>query len=94
MSPDVINFLARGAMFIAGLAVAAALYRIIQGPTVADRVAGADLLSSSIMAIAILAGIVLQTHAYVDVVMAMAILGFFATVAFAKYILGGRPIDH
>ena len=88
-----IEAFARLTTVIAGLALAAALYRIVVGPTIADRVAAADLVTSSIMAIALMAGILLDTHAYVDVVMALAVLGFFGTVAYAKYLLGGSPVD-
>lgn len=88
-----IELFARLTTVVAGLALAAALYRIVAGPTIADRVAAADLVTSSIMAIALMAGILLDTHAYVDVVMALAVLGFFGTVAYAKYLLGGSPVD-
>lgn len=88
-----IDILARLTAFVAGLALAAGLYRIITGPTIADRVAAADLTSTSIMAVAVVAGLLLDTHAYIDVVMALAILGFFGTVAYAKYVLSGSPLD-
>ena len=80
-------------LVVAGLVLAAALYRIVTGPTMADRVAAADLITTSIMAVAVLAGLLFDTHSYIDVVMALALLGFFGTVAYAKYVLGGTPVD-
>ncbi len=78
---------------VLGLCSLAALYRIVKGPTVADRVAATDLLTSCIMAVVVIAGIQASTRAYLDVVMALGILGFFGTVALARYLIGGRVID-
>jgi multisubunit Na+/H+ antiporter MnhF subunit len=88
-----IDVIAKLTLVVSGLVLAAALYRIVAGPTMADRVAAADLVTTSIMAVAVLAGLLLDTHFYVDVVMALALLGFFGTVAYAKYVLGGTPVD-
>jgi len=78
---------------VLGLCSLASLYRIVKGPTVADRVAATDFLTSCIMAVVVIAGIQASTRAYLDVVMALGILGFFGTVALARYLIGGRVID-
>ncbi len=80
-------------LVVLALSMAPALYRILKGPSIADRVIAADALTTIIMAIVVLASIASHTRDYFDAVMAMAILGFFGTVAVAKYILRGRPID-
>ena len=80
-------------LVVLGLCCLASLYRIVRGPTVADRVAATDLLTSCIMAIVVVGGVRLMTRDYLDVVMAMAVLGFFGTVALARYLIGGRAID-
>ena len=69
------------------------LYRILRGPSVADRVAATDLMTSCIMAIVLVAGMIASTRVFMDVVLALALLGFFGTVAFAKYLIAGRAID-
>lgn len=78
---------------VLALCALASLYRIARGPTVADRVAATDLMTSCIMAMVVLVGIAGATRAYVDVVIALAILGFFGTVAMARYLIGGHVID-
>jgi len=88
-----IDLIARVCLMVAGLSVLIAIYRVVRGPSVADRVAAMDLLTTCIMAVLVIGGIVTQSRLYIDVVMALAVLGFFGTVAFAKYMLGGRPID-
>ncbi len=80
-------------LFVLALSLAAAMYRVLRGPSIADRVAATDLLTTCIMGIVAVVGIVLQTRTLIDVVLAMAVLGFFGTVAFAKYLVGGRAID-
>ena len=82
-------------MCLFGLAgvIAGALYRIIVGPSVADRVAATDLLTTTIIATVLVIGIRSDTHDFLDIAMTMAALGFFGTVALAKYILWGRAVD-
>ena len=73
--------------------LAAALYRVLVGPSVADRVAATDLLTTSVMAIVVVAIVLDGSRTLMAVVLALAVLGFFGTVAFAKYLIGGRAID-
>jgi len=75
------------ALGLLSLALLLALVRIIIGPTLADRVLALDLLTIVAMgfigAVAIRSGLTL----YLDIAIALALLGFLATVAFARYIL-------
>ena len=84
---------AQACLVVLGLSMLLPLYRIVFGPSVADRVVAADALTTHIMAIVVIASILASTRVFFDAVMAMAVLGFFGTVAMARYILGGRPID-
>jgi len=69
------------------------LYRIARGPSVADRVVAADSMTTSVLAIVVVTGILSGSRNYTDIVMALAVVSFFATVAFAKYLIRGRPVD-
>jgi multicomponent Na+:H+ antiporter subunit F len=75
------------ALIMLGLALLISVVRIIVGPTLADRVLALDLLTVIAMgfvgAIAIRTGQVL----YLDIAIALALLGFLATIAFARYVL-------
>ncbi len=88
-----IETVALSCLFVLGFSMVPALYRVVRGPSVADRVVAADHLTTCIMAVVVVASIVASSRVYFDAVMAMAILGFFGTVAVARYLLGGRPID-
>jgi multicomponent Na+:H+ antiporter subunit F len=70
------------------LAFAAAMFRVLRGPSVADRAIAADVaLYGAIAAIAVL---MLRAEAYelMDVVLVATLLGFLATVALS--LLVGR----
>ena len=61
------------------------LVRLIKGPSVPDRVVSIDLIT--VLAVAI-AGILAITHSephFLDIAVAMALVSFLATVAFAWY---------
>jgi multicomponent Na+:H+ antiporter subunit F len=92
MTPaDAVAFATTAALVLLGLALFLTVYRIVVGPTLADRVLALDLLTVLAMgfvgAIAIRTGITL----YIDIAIALALLGFLATVAFARYILSRNP---
>ena len=59
----------------------------------ADRVLAADLLATCIMAVLIVSGVAAAARDRLDAVMVIALVSFFSTVALAKYLLGGRPLD-
>lgn len=75
------------ALVILTLALVISLARIVIGPTLSDRVLALDLLTVVAMgfvgAVAIRTGLML----YLDIAIALALLGFLATVALARYIL-------
>ena len=88
MTPaDVLNLTTLIALVLLGLALLISLVRIIIGPTLGDRVLALDLMTVIAMgfvgAVAIRTGLML----YLDIAIALALLGFLATVAFARYIL-------
>ena len=75
------------ALVILTLALVVSTVRIIIGPSLADRVLALDLMTVVAMgfigAVAVRTGLML----YLDIALALALLGFLATVALARYIL-------
>lgn len=63
------------------------LVQIVIGPTVADRVLALDLLT--ILALGFVGVLTIRTGfmLYLDIALALGLLGFLATIAFARYIL-------
>ena len=68
------------------LGVAFAFARLVTGPTMADRIVALDLVT--VQAVAFMGLLCLGTGeaAFLDVAIAIALVGFLGTVAFARYV--------
>ena len=73
-------------------AVALTLVRMVRGPSLPDRVVALDMLA--VLSIALIAVFAVSTEqtAFLDVAIALALIGFLGTVAFARY-AERRPTD-
>ncbi len=67
------------------LSIALGFYRIAKGPSLADRVVSLDLMTVSIMAFCGLYALLTGSTAYIDVAIVVALIGFLATVALARF---------
>lgn len=79
------------ALCLLGFALLATLIRIIRGPTTADRILGLDTIT--LLGIGIIGVFAVRTglYLYVDIAVAVALVGFLATIAFARYLLSRGP---
>ena len=68
------------------------LYRVIMGPTAADRIVATEILGVLIIGLTALIGIFYDQSFFMDVGLIWALLSFIAALAFAK-ILEGRQLD-
>ena len=76
------------------LALLLTLIRLVRGPTLADRILALDLMTS--LSLSFVAVFALRTGLmlYLDIAIAIALAGFLATVALARYLLiRGRPAE-
>lgn len=71
------------------LAIILAGIRIVKGPSVADRVVALDLLSLLGVGSAGLASLLTGSDSFLDITMAIALIGFLASLAFAAFIERG-----
>jgi multisubunit Na+/H+ antiporter MnhF subunit len=62
------------------------VYRVWTGENVIDRLIGADLVGTLVLAILVLLGLIERTSIYFDVALGLAALGFVASVVLAKYL--------
>ncbi|WP_338722906.1 monovalent cation/H+ antiporter complex subunit F [Devosia sp. XK-2] len=74
-------------LILLGVALLVSLVRIVIGPSLSDRVLALDLLA--VVAMGFVGAIAVRTGLwlYLDIAIALALLGFLATVALARYIL-------
>lgn len=75
------------------LAIMANLYRIVKGPSSADRVQALDSVGINIIASIAVFSVLLHTHAFFDLILLIGILSFIGTTAFAKFLERGVVIE-
>ncbi|MCW4455618.1 K+/H+ antiporter subunit F [Flavobacterium sp. MXW15] len=74
-------------MHVVGLAMLLALWRLLRGPTVPDRILALDTLSVTAIAELMLFGMYLNSAVYFEAALVIAMLGFGSTVVLSKYVL-------
>jgi multicomponent K+:H+ antiporter subunit F len=86
--------LALAAAFVAfAAAIALASIRLALGPSVPDRILALDTLYVNVVAITILLGIRYDSFAYFEAALVIALFGFVATVALARFAARGDVMD-
>lgn len=71
---------------VLGLAAAAALLRVVRGPTLPDRVAALDLVAYLTMGFLGTYAVLSGEKPYVDAALVLGLLAFLGTVGLARYI--------
>ena len=90
----VLDYSVNIALVILSISFLLTIIRIVRGPTSPDRILGLDMLVAAaigfIAAIGIKTGFIL----YIDIAIALGLVGFLATVAFARFVLSrGKTED-
>jgi multicomponent K+:H+ antiporter subunit F len=75
------------ALHVIGLAMLLSLWRLLRGPTVADRILALDTLYINAIAALILFGMHLRSSIYFEAALVIAMLGFVGTAVLSKYVL-------
>lgn len=71
-------------LLIVGLLFAA--LRAMRGPTLPDRVVGLDTVTTLMVAFAAVFAVASDEPAFLDIAIALALVAFVTTVAFARYV--------
>ncbi|MEL7462274.1 MAG: cation:proton antiporter [Pseudomonadota bacterium] len=66
-------------------ATALALVRLVRGPSLPDRVVALDMMTITIVSFCGIAAVRFDEPAFLDVALALALVGFLATVALARF---------
>ena len=66
------------------------LYRIIRGPTIPDRMVGADIFGILVVGICAIISIQTEKSFILDIGIAWIILSFIGTLTLAKYLSGKK----
>jgi multicomponent Na+:H+ antiporter subunit F len=78
------------ALVVLGLAFLLTVWRVVRGPTLPDRVVALDMLVAIVIGFIALIAIRTGFTLYIDIAISLGLVGFLATVAFARFILA-RP---
>lgn len=83
----ILSFSTIFALTVLSLGLIMTVARIVRGPTLPDRVLGLDMLVA--IAIGFIAVIAIRSgfNLYIDIAIALGLVGFLATAAFARFIL-------
>lgn len=76
-----------------GFALALNFWRLILGPSPADRILALDTMYINTTALLVLLGIHLNLTVYFEAALLIALMGFVGTVALCKYLLRGDIIE-
>jgi multicomponent Na+:H+ antiporter subunit F len=84
---EVLSMATSAALVLLSLAMLLAVVRLARGPTLADRVLALDLMTT--LAVGYIATFAVRTGftLYLDIAIAIGLVGFLSTVAFARYLL-------
>jgi multicomponent Na+:H+ antiporter subunit F len=94
----VLEWSLNAAFIMAMLGVAFAFIRLIIGPSLPDRIVALDMMTVLIVSFCGLYAILSDDTAFVDVAIVLALIGFLATVALARFVerrkTRSRPDPH
>ncbi len=88
----IVAYAASGAMAIVGLSLIAVAWRLLSGPSAADRVIATDMMGLVGIAIASLTAVLAAHPAYLDIALAVALFGFLGAIAFAGLLEGAAEV--
>ncbi|WP_414044673.1 Na(+)/H(+) antiporter subunit F1 [Macrococcus equi] len=94
MTTEIITIIIVIALIIVSCAMLGIIYRVVKGPTLADRVVALDALGISLMAMIALFSVLLNTKYYISIIMLLGVLAFLGTAAFAKFMEKGEIVEY
>jgi multicomponent Na+:H+ antiporter subunit F len=77
------------ALGLLALAIVLAAWRVLRGPSLADRVVALDAIAAAIVAAAVVLAVRTGQAVFVDVAAAIALVAFLGTVALARVVERG-----
>ena len=80
-------------ILMAGMSAMLGIYRLLVGPLGTDRVVGLDILFSVAVVLGLIAAWVSGRTVYLDVAIGLTLIGFVATLAWARLIQASRNED-
>jgi multicomponent Na+:H+ antiporter subunit F len=80
-------------LVLISLSILGTLYRLFWGPSMPDRVIAVDSVGINIIGLVAIVSVMLNTQAFLEVILLIGILGFIGTISFAKFLERGEVIE-
>lgn len=94
MSGDVfLNICGLVALAVLSISFLLAVCRVVVGPSLPDRILALDMLVVTAIGFIAVLGIKTGFTLYVDIAIALGLVGFLATVAFARFVMNNVADD-
>ena len=79
------------ALIMLGVALLITVVRLVQGPTLPDRIVAMDLVGVLVVGLIVVLAASTGVEATLDAAIVIALLGFVGTIAYATYVERGHP---
>lgn len=66
--------------------ISLALWRLLAGPSILDRIIAFDLVALAIVGLMVLLSVWWNTHLFIEIMLIFSLLGFVGTIAFVCYL--------
>ncbi len=80
-------------LILFSIAIGIAVLRIILGPSMPDRVLALDVIGVNLISSIAVTSVMLNTKAFLEVILILGILSFIGTIAYSKYIERGVIVE-
>ena len=80
-----LSFAAQLSLLLILIGMAVAFIRLARGPSLADRVVALDMMTVTIISFCGVFAVFMDEPSFLDVAIVLALVGFLATVALARY---------
>jgi multicomponent Na+:H+ antiporter subunit F len=89
----VIEIVSQITLVLLTLSILLCTFRLVKGPSMADRVVALDTIGLNLIGFIGLVMILQETVLFAEALLIIAILAFISTISFAKFLEGGVVID-
>ena len=80
-------------LILFSITIAIAVLRIVLGSSMPDRVIGLDVMGVNLIATIAVISVMMNTKAFLEVILILGILSFIGTIAFSKFIERGVIVE-
>ncbi|MDQ0339579.1 multicomponent Na+:H+ antiporter subunit F [Caldalkalibacillus uzonensis] len=86
-------YLLMTALMIIAASILISLYRVIRGPSMPDRIIAVDTIGINIIGMVAIISMMLETQAFLEIILLIGILAFIGTISYAKFLERGVVIE-